>query len=154
MTTYGSPDRFTDEVPPDSSPDVFIEGDTAPSVTPTVVGSAHRAAATLSGHRAVTTDDSGELIYADSTVLSTLERPVGLLLNAVVAGGIGNVVWFGKVTEATWNWTPGESIFLSATGFLTQTPPANPPDEFILEVARVIDTDTIMFETKIPVVLA
>ena|SRR5688572_6636954 len=142
----GRPLLYNDEGDGTFTPIIAIQG-LAPDVDDALVFTAIADEA-VSGRRVVTTNDLGELIYADNTILDHLERPLFLTTGAISAGASGEVLISGRVTEIGWAWTPGEAIYLSTNGQLTQTPPTAPA-EFLREVARVIDPDTIIFEPAV-----
>lgn len=73
----------------------------------------------LSGHRAVTIDTFGELIYASNDG----QAAIGILTGAVLSGSEGAILTTGTLTEPSWAWTPGDVIFLGLNGQLTTTPP-------------------------------
>lgn len=80
------------------------------------------AAITLSGHRALAADSSGEAIYADASDL-TAQAVQGIGTNAAVAG---ETVYLAKSGPLVWppaDLTPGLPVFLGAVGALTHTPP-------------------------------
>lgn len=84
----------------------------------------HLAGANLSGHRLVTLDSAGDAIYADSATAAHRDRIVGLVLTAATTGDPVTVQYEGDVTEGTWSWTPGATLFASTSGNLTETPPS------------------------------
>jgi hypothetical protein len=85
----------------------------------------YTAGAAIGGHRAVWVDASGAVVYADRTDLTFPLRVIGISLNAAALGGNVDVQSHGQVTEAGWNWTPLQEIFLDTAGLLTQTPPTS-----------------------------
>jgi hypothetical protein len=81
----------------------------------------YTAAATLGGHRAVALDETGEIIYASSS----LSIPaIGVIRDAVTAGGEVTVYRAGRVTGFT-GLTPAATYYLAATGLLSLTPPTS-----------------------------
>lgn len=76
----------------------------------------------LGGQRWVTTDASGEAIYADNTTVSDSNKIVGITLNAVSAGTNVGIRTFGELTDSSFSFTPDEPIWLGITGLSTQTP--------------------------------
>lgn len=107
------------------------------------------AATVLSGHRAITTNSDGEAIYADKNTPSHVGKVLGVCIHAAVAGAIITVKTFGVLTESSWNWTPGGSIYLNANGILTQTPPTT---GFSLELAYALTPTAIFISLKQPFV--
>jgi hypothetical protein len=112
------------------------------------------AAVNLSGRRAVTPRDDETIEYADQATAGHLQRPVWLTLGAIVAAETDDVAALGRINEPTWSWTVGQAIYLGANGVLTQSPPLAPVADFLLEIARVIDPQTIWFEPKMPIRLS
>lgn len=79
------------------------------------------AGTTLSGHRLVTLDNSGNAVYADY-----LTQPfvVGLSLNAATSGNTVNIALENTEVEHNgWSFTAGQALFLGANGAITATPP-------------------------------
>ena len=81
----------------------------------------YTAAVTLGGHRAVSLDETGELIYA-SAALSI--PAIGVIRDAVTAGAEVTVYRAGKVTGFT-GLTPRATYYLAETGLLSLTPPTS-----------------------------
>ena len=81
------------------------------------------AAIPLSGQRAVATNASGQFIYADKDTIAHAQSTIGITTGAVSAGQSVTAIALGPMTEPSWNWTPGQVIFLGNDGQLTQTPP-------------------------------
>lgn len=77
------------------------------------------AGANLSALRAVTTNSSGQAIYASTDTLGNAQV-VGITLGAANAGEQVGVKTFGPMSDNYWNWTKG-AVYLSTNGQLTQT---------------------------------
>lgn len=107
------------------------------------------AATILSGHRAITTNNAGDAIYADKNTPSHVSKVLGVCTHAAIAGATIAIKTFGELTEPSWNWTPGGSIYLNANGILTQTPPTT---GFSLELAYALTPTTIFISLKQPFV--
>lgn len=80
----------------------------------------------LGGHRVVVTDAAGLAIYADNTIAAHANMATKLTLGAAVFGDNVLVQLMGRVTELSWAWTPGGTIYVGTNGTLTQTPPLAP----------------------------
>lgn len=80
------------------------------------------AAVAVSGHRLVTPDVNGELVYASNTVPGHVHAPLWLTLAAAAAGDPVETLIVGAYVEPTWSWTPGP-LYLGVDGLLTQTAP-------------------------------
>ncbi|MBF6416983.1 LtfC-like domain-containing protein [Nocardia cyriacigeorgica] len=105
----------------------------------------------LSGHRLVTTTDSGLVEYADATNPAHQNRPVWITTGAWLAGVTATLTTAGLVTEPSWSWTPGLPILLGTNGFPVQTLPAGA--RFLRRVALPTHPDTIDFGPNQPVAL-
>lgn len=97
------------------------------------------AAQTLGGHRIVRSVN-GLVDYADATVEAHGDDVLGLTLGAVDAGAPVQVQTSGPVTEPSWNWTPGEALFLRENGLMTQTPLADPAFDLVVGFAETATT--------------
>ncbi len=102
------------------------------------------AGAAISGHRLVTVDGAGGLIHA------TGPDAIGLTLNAAAIGGEVTVQQGGFVTEPSWTWTPGEPIFQTGAGQLTQTIPTA---GMIRQVAIALSPTKIALDLQPPTIL-
>lgn len=109
------------------------------------------AASTLSGHRAVVSVSATEIGYADNDTPSHSVKVLGIIKDAANAGGTVMVQTFRSMTEPSWDWTPGQPIFLGNNGMLTQTVPAT---GFILELGVAISPQTIWIDIKQAISLA
>lgn len=107
------------------------------------------AAAIVSGHRVIATDENGEAIYADKGTPSHVGRVLGISMNAATVGASVAVKTFGEFSEPTWAWNAGEPIYLGANGVLTQTPPLA---GILLEVAFALTSTSIFVSIKQPFV--
>jgi hypothetical protein len=104
-----------------------------------------------SGHRLLVPDADGLAVYADPTDLDHVSKSIWMSVSSWTDGWTARLVSQGKVEESTWNWTPGQSIWLGLDGQLTQTIP--PEAAFIRRVAEVIDPTTIEFRPSQPIVV-
>ena len=73
------------------------------------------AAVPLGGFRAVIDDGN----YADGT---NMDRYIGVTKSAVAAGLAVEVQKDGPLTDPSFSFTPGQPVFASASGVLSQTP--------------------------------
>lgn len=103
----------------------------------------------LSGHRLVTTDLVGELIYADSDIAAHALRPVWVTTGAWSAGVVATVVAAGVVEESSWAWLPGLPLFVGVNGALTQTAPAA---TYTRRVGEALTATEISFNVQQPIV--
>lgn len=107
------------------------------------------AAEALSGHRAVTLDPGGQLVYASNDEPEHLGAPVWVTTGAALAGDLAEALMFGPMDEITWNWTPGTPVYLGQNGVLTQTPPAAPAAFFLAQVGFATSA-TSLFVDRFP----
>ena len=98
------------------------------------------AGVSLSALRAVTTNSSGEAIYASTDTLGNAQV-VGITMAAASSGAQVGVKTFGPMSDASWNWTKG-AVYLSTNGQLTQTAPSG--GAIIVQVGRAL-TATQLF---------
>lgn len=112
------------------------------------------AAIALSGHRVVTTDALGNLIYADASNIADLHGPFWLTERAISQNASDHVRAYGEVDEPSWSWTPDTPLYLGTSGVLTATVLTHPTAEFLVELAVAITATRIYFDPKPPVRLA
>lgn len=108
--------------------------------------------AALSGYRVMSEDPDGTVHYADNTDLSDAYSIIGLSLTAASLGASINIRMYGYVTNAGWAWTPGQPIFLSDIGHLTQTPP-QAPAVFSMVVGLALSPTTMLVRPELPIEL-
>jgi hypothetical protein len=101
----------------------------------------------LSALRAVTTNSSGQAVYASNDTLANAQV-VGITNGAVTSGANATIKISGILTDANWNWTKG-TVYLGTNGTLTQTVPTN--GAIVVHVGKaltstqlIIDIDTII----------
>lgn len=108
------------------------------------------ASAPLSGHRAIAVI-AGQAVYADSSIPAHAYAVVGVN-QAASAGGAGLLIYNNQlIAESTWNWIPGDPIFVGTNGLLTQIAPQAPPGVFVLQVARALSPRTIWVDVEQPI---
>jgi hypothetical protein len=105
----------------------------------------------LGGHRIVYKNNDGKVYYADCTEISHLNRILGLTVGAINSQANGVVLCFGLITEPSWTWTMGLSVYLSTSGLLTQTAPTS---DFALIVGFPTATTSMFIDIQMPVMLA
>lgn len=98
------------------------------------------AGVSLSALRAVTTNSSGEAVYASTDTLGNAQV-VGITMGAASSGAQVGVKTFGPMSDASWNWTKG-AVYLGTNGQLTQTAPSG--GAIIVQVGRAL-TATQLF---------
>jgi len=109
------------------------------------------AAVDISGHRAVTLNSAGQVIYFDPT--NAAHRPLfaALSTSAALATTTLTVVRYGLVTEPSWAWTPGALIYATAAGVLSQTAPSAP--SFLKVMGNAITATSMWVDPQPPITL-
>ena len=74
----------------------------------------------VSGHRAVMATSDGTAAHADP---AEARAYVGISKHAAVAGAPVAIALRDTLTESSWAWVPGKTIYFTADGMLTQTVP-------------------------------
>lgn len=95
----------------------------------------------IGGHRIVA-KDGGVLRYASNDIADDDSLALGLSLNAAVLGDDVSVLTEGQVKHTGWTWTPGQPVFLSTNGNMTQTPPTSPA-LFSLTIGQALEADVL-----------
>lgn len=75
----------------------------------------------LSGERAVMINSSSKAVYPSIATLTDGEAVVGITTGAIANGASGLAQTAGVMTEPSWSWTPGGTIYVDNLGVLTQT---------------------------------
>lgn len=96
----------------------------------------------LSAIRAVTSNGSGQAVYASNDTLANAQV-IGITETAASSGAAVAIRTSGLMTDASWNWTKG-TIYLGTNGQLTQTTPSS--GAFIVHVAKALTTTTIQID--------
>lgn len=89
------------------------------------------AATDLGGHRIVRSTSGTAVGYADCTNAAHGDDTLGMTIGAALAGDAVQVQARGPVSFNGWAWTPGEPVFLGASGQPTQAPPAGAFEQVI-----------------------
>lgn len=103
------------------------------------------AAVSIGGHRIVALNSNDEVVYP--TVYTTA---IGLSINAASIGSDVNIITTGYVVESSWSWIPGEPLFLSTDGQISQTPPTS---GILLQVGKSISATSIYINLQQPIQL-
>jgi hypothetical protein len=80
----------------------------------------------IGGHRVIVTDADGEAIYADNTIAAHANAATKITLGAALTGDDLTAQLIGRITEPSWNWVVGGTIYVGTNGLMTQTPPVSP----------------------------
>ena len=102
------------------------------------------AGVSLSALRAVTTNSSGQAIYASNNTLGNAQV-VGITMASASIGEQVGVKTFGPMSDASWNWTKGP-VFLGTNGALTQTAPSG--GAIIVQVGRALTATQLFVDVE------
>lgn len=88
---------------------------------------------------------NGQLVYADHRIEAHAYTIAGLTRAAVAVGQSPVLLGEGVISDASWQWTLGQPIFLGQNGFLTQD--ASSIDSgFLVSLGRVLKPTQIYFD--------
>lgn len=107
------------------------------------------AATVLSGHRVVTTDADGNVVYASADV--DLIGPFWVTTGAAIQGADVTCVALGPVDEPSWTWAPHTALYLGLNGALTAVAPTA---GLLVRVATAITPTSIFVDPTTPILLA
>ena len=100
---------------------------------------------------AVFINATSEAQLGDASVIATASC-IGLCIAAVTTGNTGTYLLQGFARNDTWNWTPGQPIYLSLTGTttntLTQTAPSA-TNEVVQILGMAITADIIYWNPNL-----
>lgn len=98
------------------------------------------AAQQILAYRAVTLDDEGFAVYANSDIPEHVGKVLGITMQAAPnVGDFIDVMTAGFLRNPGWNWETGKLVFLGLDGTLTQVPIGR----FTLSVGYASATDEI-----------
>lgn len=103
----------------------------------------------LSGHRVVTANALGKLIYADCTIADHAAKVVGITIGSAAIDVLTQITAYGELTEPTWTWTAGQIIYLGRSGNLLTTP--DPAAAFILLLGFALTPTKIFIHPREPI---
>jgi hypothetical protein len=104
----------------------------------------------LSGHRVVSSNSTGYVIYADKDIPDTGNKVLGITTGAVINGNIAEVQLVGVLEEPSWNWNSTDPIFIGNNGQLTQIAPST---GYLYIVGFPMSTTKIFIDKQPPIVL-
>lgn len=78
----------------------------------------------ISGHKVVTVNNAGNVIYADNTIPAHANKVIGVTINAALTNQQVTIVPNGEISDPSFSWLPDYPIFLGTNGALTQMVPA------------------------------
>jgi hypothetical protein len=96
----------------------------------------------LSALRAVTSNASGEAVYASNNTLAD-SQVIGITSNAASSGAGVTIKTSGIMTDSNWAWTKG-TVFLGTNGQLTQTIPSG--GAYIVHIGRALTATTLQID--------
>jgi hypothetical protein len=125
------------------------EGSGGPGASPTTTGTAGE---TLTQYDLVYQDagDSGKYKKTISNGTSAQADAVGMVTEAggIANGLTGEITLFGLITNGSWSWTSGDSLFVSTTvGLMTTTAPTT-SGYYVKTVGHAVSATEIWFQTE------
>lgn len=96
----------------------------------------------LSALRAVTSNASGQAVYASNNTLANAQV-IGITSNAASSGGGVTIKTSGIMTDSNWAWTKG-TVFLGTNGTLTQSAPTS--GAIVVHVGRALTATTLQID--------
>jgi hypothetical protein len=111
-------------------------------IVPAAIDTALVASTSLSALRCITTNSSGEAVYATPDTLANAVV-IGISTTAGNTGETITIKTSGQLSDASWSWTKG-AIYLGANGVLTQTAPSG--GSIIVHVAKAITATTLIID--------
>jgi len=79
----------------------------------------------LGGNRVVVLNASEQVIYADSTNTTHADKILGVTTGASNLGENVTIQTYGEMVEPSFAFTPGQAVYASTNGLMTQTPPTS-----------------------------
>lgn len=77
----------------------------------------------VGGHRLVRSDGAAGVSYVSADTEDHGDNVLGITNGAAGAGSPVVVITDGEITEPSWNWTAGETLFAGLNGLMTQVEP-------------------------------
>lgn len=114
---------------------------------------AYVAAEDVGGHRVLVTNGIGQLEYADVMNPAHAPQAMRISLNAAGAGADVTVQASGRITEPSWSWTPGATLYVGSNALMTETPPLSPA-AFSKAIAFAETSMRVIMLNEPPVMLA
>ena len=99
----------------------------------------------LSGHRAVIITGNNRVDYADKDIQSQADNVLGITHSSAIEGEQIDVHIGGELEELSWNWNINSPIYLSNSGFLTQTLPTT---GFVAQVGIPISSTKMLVSIR------
>lgn len=96
----------------------------------------------LSALRAVTSNVTGQAVYASNNTLANAQV-IGITSNAASSGAGVTVKTSGILTDANWAWTKG-TVYLGTNGTLTQSAPTS--GAIVVHVGRALTATTLQID--------
>lgn len=105
---------------------------------------------TLSAQRIVIMDSDGKLYYGDKDTVSTAKKTLGLTLHSGNLDEDIRVLLSGRISDPSFSFTLGMSIYLGNNGLLTQIYPTS---GYVLKLGIPVDANTFILKIDIPIIL-
>jgi len=95
----------------------------------------------IGGYRAVILDNSGKIQYINISNEHNIEMFLGITTQSAITGDIIGVVTSGYISNSSWNFIPGNNVFIGQNAILTQNNPIN--NAFIQKIGIATNATTI-----------
>jgi hypothetical protein len=86
--------------------------------------------------------------YAASSSASATANVVGIAKNAVSLAQTVSLHLYGSISDASFGFTPGASLFLSANGTITETPPAT---GYVVKIGYALSSTSLFFDPDLKI---
>ena len=97
-------------------------------------------------YKMVALNSNGETILASALQLTQVDKILGVLNNS------GQTITFGSITNASWTWTPEQSLYLGDNGNIVTTSTIDGAT-FSLKIGYAISSTKAFIKIGTPVVL-
>jgi len=106
------------------------------------------------GSLRVVVDGGNGLEHADVMDIEHGTQIVGISLQSAVApGDLVDVQQIGSITNQSFNFTPGQPVYVGADGVPTQVPPSDPNRAWQTIIGHATDANTLFINMQDPVFL-
>ncbi len=100
------------------------------------------AVSAISAHRIIVLDADDRPVYADSGLLSHINRVVGVSINSAAMGESLEIQYGGEIKDPSFNFTPGP-IYVGTDGFITTVLPTDVTAEYLQQIGIATNATTI-----------
>jgi hypothetical protein len=105
----------------------------------------------ISALKIVRPDSSTHISYATNDGQFSEAQAFGITLNGSVAGGEVNVLFFGKIEDAFFNFPINENIFLNANGEIGLS--AGVAGEYNVQIGKSLGNGAMFIDIKEPILM-